>query len=51
MEVSGKVALITGGATGVGRATAPQLAERGCAIAINYNYSRSKCDGVRALIA
>jgi 3-oxoacyl-[acyl-carrier protein] reductase len=44
MDVSGKVALITGGATGVGAATALQLAQRGCAVAINYSRSRTEAD-------
>ncbi len=42
MEVAGKAAVITGGGTGVGRATALELARRGCAVLINY--SRSKDD-------
>lgn len=42
MEVAGKAAVITGGGTGVGRATALELARRGCAVLINY--SRSKED-------
>jgi 3-oxoacyl-[acyl-carrier protein] reductase len=42
MEVSGKVALITGGGTGIGRATALLLARRGADVAVNY--SRSKAD-------
>ena len=39
MDVSGTAALITGGATGIGRATALALAARGCHVAINYNRS------------
>jgi 3-oxoacyl-[acyl-carrier protein] reductase len=36
MNVAGKVALITGGATGLGRATALALARLGCSIALNH---------------
>lgn len=39
MDVAGKAALITGGGTGVGRATALELARRGCAVGINYSRS------------
>ena len=42
MEVAGKAAVVTGGGTGVGRATALELARRGCSVLINY--SRSKDD-------
>lgn len=42
MQVDGRAALVTGGGTGVGRATALDLAKRGCAVAVNY--SRSKDD-------
>jgi 3-oxoacyl-[acyl-carrier protein] reductase len=45
MNVEGKAAIITGGGTGVGRATALELARRGCAVLVNY--SRSKDDAER----
>jgi 3-oxoacyl-[acyl-carrier protein] reductase len=36
MDVHGKAALITGGATGVGRATCLALARSGCSVAVNH---------------
>jgi 3-oxoacyl-[acyl-carrier protein] reductase len=42
MELKNKVALVTGGGTGIGRATCLALAKRGVAVAVNY--SRSKAD-------
>src|SRR5215510_12784662 len=42
MELTGKAAIITGGGTGDGRATALELAHRVCSVLINY--SRSKTD-------
>ncbi len=42
MEVIGKVALVTGSATGVGRATALDLASRGCDVVINYSRSEEE---------
>lgn len=58
MELDGKAALITGGGTGVGRATALELARRGCSVVVNYSKSREAAEetaaeaaalGVRAL--
>jgi 3-oxoacyl-[acyl-carrier protein] reductase len=58
MQVAGKVALVTGGGTGVGAATALHLAKLGCAVAVNYSRSkdaaeqiaeRARAAGVRAI--
>lgn len=49
MNVEGKAAIITGGGTGVGCATALELARRGCAVLVNY--SRSKDDAERTAAA
>jgi 3-oxoacyl-[acyl-carrier protein] reductase len=43
--LEGKSAIVTGGGTGVGRATALALARLGCSVAVNY--SRSKEDAER----
>jgi len=50
MNVEGKAALITGGGTGVGRATALALAERGCAVAVNYSRSKDEAEQTAAEI-
>jgi 3-oxoacyl-[acyl-carrier protein] reductase len=46
--LSGKVALVTGGANGVGREIALALAAEGAAIAVNY---RSSADDARSVVA
>ncbi len=48
MEVGGKVAIITGGGTGVGRATALDLARRGCAVMVNYSRSKDAAEATAA---
>jgi 3-oxoacyl-[acyl-carrier protein] reductase len=45
------VAIVTGGATGVGAATAIMLAERGYRVAINYSRSRQEADDTVAQCA
>jgi 3-oxoacyl-[acyl-carrier protein] reductase len=44
MDLTGKAAIVTGGGTGVGRATALALAERGCAVAVNYSKSQAAAE-------
>jgi 3-oxoacyl-[acyl-carrier protein] reductase len=48
MELAGKAAIVTGAGTGVGRATARLLAERGCAVLVNYSRSRDAAEAVAA---
>lgn len=48
MQISGKVAIVTGSSSGVGQETAHQLAERGAKVVINY--ARSE-EGARETLA
>jgi 3-oxoacyl-[acyl-carrier protein] reductase len=44
MELNGKVAIITGGGTGIGRACTLALAKRGCNVVVNYSRSREDAE-------
>jgi 3-oxoacyl-[acyl-carrier protein] reductase len=48
MDLEGKAAIVTGSGTGVGRATALMLAQRGCSVLINYSRSKEAAERVSA---
>jgi 3-oxoacyl-[acyl-carrier protein] reductase len=48
MNIEGKSAIVTGGGTGVGRATALRLAQLGCSVAINYSRSKDEAEATAA---
>jgi 3-oxoacyl-[acyl-carrier protein] reductase len=48
MSEKGKVAIVTGSATGVGAAVAVMLAGRGCNVVVNYTKSRDEAEATAA---
>jgi 3-oxoacyl-[acyl-carrier protein] reductase len=50
MQLAGKAAIVTGGGTGLGRATALNLARQGCSVLINYSKSRDDAERTAAEI-
>jgi 3-oxoacyl-[acyl-carrier protein] reductase len=50
MQLAGKAAIVTGGGTGVGRATALALAREGCSVLVNYSRSRDEAEQTAAEI-
>jgi len=48
MNVKGKAAVITGGGTGVGQATALSLAKLGCSVLVNYSRSQQAAEETAA---
>jgi 3-oxoacyl-[acyl-carrier protein] reductase len=50
MQLEGKAAIVTGGGTGVGRATALRLAAQGCSVLVNYSKSRDEAEKTAAAV-
>jgi 3-oxoacyl-[acyl-carrier protein] reductase len=48
MKIEGKAAVVTGGGTGVGRATALELARGGCSVLVNYSKSKDDAEQTAA---
>ncbi len=47
IDLSGKVALVTGASRGIGRETGIRLAQAGAKVVINYNKSQEKAEAVK----
>ncbi len=50
MDVQGKAAIVTGGGTGVGRATAIALGRLGCSVLVNYSKSKAGAEETAAAV-
>lgn len=50
-DLSGRVALVTGGAVGIGRAAALALARAGAAVGVHYHSSAAEAEQTRAALA
>lgn len=50
MDLKDKVAIVTGGGTGIGRAASLALAKRGVAVAVNYSRSQAEAEETAQLI-
>lgn len=50
MNLKNKTALVTGGGTGIGRATCLELAQRGAAVVVNYSRSQTEAEETARII-